>query len=121
MKVDLINGKLAWINAGQTIEINHVDFIQKRYYPKCDLIVALIGKNSNAPDRIVGYTRSGKLIFKSMPPDGFTFAYLCEHPQADIAVVCGSNAGDNNPNTWRDYFFSVNSQNGSLTKMGVAR
>ncbi len=121
MNVDLIKGKLAWVCDGQSITIENVDFIQKRHYSKCNLVVALIGKNSSAPDNIVGYTVDGKLVFKTSSPEGFTFAYLCEHPQTEIAVVCGVSAGEDNPNTWRDYFFSVNSNDGSMSRLGIAR
>ncbi|HEY9062697.1 MAG TPA: hypothetical protein VIO64_19700 [Pseudobacteroides sp.] len=82
-------------------------------YKKANIILALTGEG-NLPSILVGFSVEGDKKFEVGPPEGFSFYYLVDHPQADAVVVCVSEKYVEGRTDWH---FSVDISSGKLSRL----
>jgi hypothetical protein len=122
MTVELkIDEGLLWVNEGVLIRPKITNVKQAKYYKEKGLIVVLAGNNKNLSDKIYGISEDGRVMFEKSPMEGYKFQYLSYQSLTDITLVCVVIDKQITNEKWPNIHFSVNSKNGELKRIGVAR
>lgn len=107
------NCKLSWEYKGRLVTIECKCIISFQFYKKAKIILVLNDLGGNESIKLFGYEFDGNLKFKTTPPKGFTFSYLTEHPEIEVAVVGSSSEKIEG---WYDWHFSINGKTGELKR-----
>ncbi len=112
IKVNEQRESLEWKCTCQTqkIFIKLTGISQAMPHPKTNEVFALSGTEGQ-PGLLSIFSCSGEELGVILPPEGFQFYYLSDHPEVVISVVCVSSMPVEG---WRDWHFGIDVQNSRL-------
>lgn len=107
------NECIGWDYKNNKIILNVKNIQQIKLYEKKEIALLLVGEKINIAEKLYVYSFSGEERFNLFPPQGFSFSYLTNHPEVEIAIVCSS---ENSIEGWYDWHFSLDIKTGNLKR-----
>ncbi|WP_113929481.1 hypothetical protein [Bacillus sp. P14.5] len=125
--IDMESEKMIFINENKTswkienreVHLELENVLCAKYYGISGVMAFIIGDETKNPEKVAGYDSNGKALFTINQPEGYQLMYLTNHPQAEVAVVCG--IVDSESESWSDFYFKVNLHREELERIGIAR
>ncbi|MGM7700577.1 hypothetical protein ACSVDE_02565 [Pseudalkalibacillus sp. Hm43] len=108
--------RASWTYRDQTLHVQLNDLKQGILDLRNNTVLLLTGPDA-FPNKLIGFTLEGVRKFEVEPPSVYVYSYLTNHKVYGAAVVC---LDTRTTKGWSDWYFSVNTINGELTREGKA-
>jgi hypothetical protein len=116
ISIDISNAIVSWSYNGRFNQVNKQKIIDAKCFEQEDLLLIIYEEESNIYPCLEGYNLNGVKKFKFKSDDKMGISRFAKQSGIDIPIVGWIKEKDE----YTDYYFSVNSQNGTLTQYGRA-